>query len=245
VPSKLRGLSNARNTGIEAAAHPILGFIDDDCIPARNWVEATHRAIARDPQSSVWIGQDYPEASAISEAAIANLKEISFSKHRTADPWSIGPTGGNSFFRRSTFEQVGLFDPRLGQGSDYPGAEDGDMIYRVLKAGLRVTYTNTIRVHHVEWRSDDQSVDNSYNYGYGVGAMLAKYYDHGDYFPLAVIFTRRFLSKYIAVPVWLMLGQMNRYRHSVKWCQSIYTGFRRWRREQQPDGSYLETGKGA
>ena len=88
VPSAQKGLSNSRNTGIGASRHPILGFIDDDCIPARDWVRAARAAIRREPASSVWIGQDYESPDADSEAVVAGHEERTFSVTGVHDPGS-------------------------------------------------------------------------------------------------------------------------------------------------------------
>jgi glycosyltransferase involved in cell wall biosynthesis len=232
VPSAEKGLSNSRNTGIRASQNPILGFIDDDCMPARDWMSSARAAIRRAPGSAVWIGVDYDNQEAIEEQALARVPEVFYSVTGVHDPWTLGPTGGNSFFRRSTFDRVGLFDPDLGQGSDFPGAEDGDMVYRVLRHGLEVTFSNRIRVHHVVWRNADQTVGNSYNYGLGVGAMLAKYALAGDYYPLLRIFPRRWLSKYPAVVYYLITGRMHRSRDSLRWAQGIVRGYVDWRKRQ-------------
>ena len=44
------GASNARNTGIAAAAAPILAFIDDDVRPRCDWVASIARAFAEHPE---------------------------------------------------------------------------------------------------------------------------------------------------------------------------------------------------
>jgi hypothetical protein len=147
----------------------------------------------------------------------------------TGDPWHVGPTGGNSFFLRSVFDRVGLFDPELGQGSRYPGAEDGDMIFRVLSADLEVGFTSSIRVHHVSWRAEAENEDNGYNYGVGVGAMIAKFVRQGQALPMARIFARRFLAKYLAVPYYLVLGRHHDFRVNLRWSQGIVRGYLGWR----------------
>ena len=191
VRSAETGLSRARNLGIRSSGYPIIGFIDDDCIPARNWIASARAVIQRVPDSGVWVGKVFYDERDISDEVIEAARETWYSLLGTNDPWRFGPAGGNSFFRRSTFDRVGLFDPLLGQGSEFPDSEDGDMVYRLFKANLRVTYSDLIRAYHLNWRSEDQEIDNSYNYGLGFGAMMAKYVAQGDYYPATVIFARR------------------------------------------------------
>lgn len=228
VPSDLRGLSHSRNTGIEASTSELVGFIDDDCIPAPSWVAAAVKAAGEFPQSQILIGDVYDDINDISDAALAGLTSKVITLQGRNDPWIVGPTGGNSFFRRQVFETVGFFDPVLGQGAEFPGAEDADMVYRVLKYGLEVTYTDAIRIHHLDWRNDEANINNTYNYGLGVGAMFAKHAAAGDLYPKRYIFGRRFMIKFLMAPCYLLLGKRVAYRRSVNWLRGIREGFAGW-----------------
>jgi GT2 family glycosyltransferase len=146
------------------------------------------------------------------------------------DPWRYDPTGGASFFRRTVFERVGPFDPLLGQGSRFPGAEDGDLLYRVLKQGIPVTFSNTLRCYHIRWRSGTEKLDNRYNYGCGVGAMLAKYTKWGDLTAMAYIFGRHFLKKFLLVPYHGVLRDTTQYRRNLTYCRGLVDGYLGWRR---------------
>ena len=230
VPSHLRGLSHSRNAGIEASTGELIGFLDDDCIPAPNWVAAAVEAGAEFPRSQILIGDVYDDIDEIGDTALAALIPEIITLQGRNDPWIVGPTGGNSFFRREVFERVGFFDPVLGQGAEFPGAEDADMVYRVLKAGLEVTYTDAVRVHHLDWRNDEANINNTYNYGLGVGAMFAKHAAAGDLYPKRYIFVRRFMIKYLMAPCYLLLGKQVAYRRSVNWLRGIREGFCGWKK---------------
>lgn len=239
IPSTETGLSRARNTGIRSSRFSIIGFTDDDCIPSRSWIASAKSVIQRVPESAVWVGKVFYDERCITDEVIATHRETCYSLKGTNDPWRFGPAGGNAFFRRSTFARVGFFDPLLGQGSEFPSSEDGDMIYRILKANLQVTYSDHIRSYHLNWRSEDEELNNSYNYGLGFGAMMAKYAAQGDYYPATAIFARHFLPNYFLVPLCFLLGRRRKFRHSLKWSQSIIQGFARWRRlhRTQPGSS--------
>ena len=234
VPSDLRGLSHSRNTGIEASTGELIGFIDDDCIPAPSWVAAGVKAAGEFPQSQILIGDVYDDINDISDAALSGLTPKIITLQGRNDPWIVGPTGGNSFFRRQVFETIGFFDPVLGQGAEFPGAEDGDMVYRVLKYGLEVTYTDAVRVHHLDWRNDEANINNTYNYGLGVGAMFAKHAAAGDLYPKRYIFTRRFMIKFLMAPCYRLLGKRVAYRRSVNWLRGIREGFSGWEKMNGP-----------
>lgn len=233
IPSGETGLSRARNAGIRASRYPLVGFLDDDCIPAENWVQAGLEAVRRFPESSVWTGKIFWLDTAHSNSVPTEARENHFTLKGYHDPWGLDFGGGNALFRKAAFDTVGLFDPLLGQGSRFPGAEDGDMFYRVLKHPLEIAYSNTIRCTHLGWRSGEENIGNAYNYGLGVGAMFAKYAHDGDYYPLGVIFPCRFLSRYFALPYNLLIGRMQKFRIHLKWVQGITDGFLGWRRMQR------------
>ena len=75
----------------------MVGFIDDDCIPAADWLESALRVIRRTPDSSIWIGQDYPVPEAIHGNALETLTEEHRSLMGLNDPWELGPTGVTRF----------------------------------------------------------------------------------------------------------------------------------------------------
>jgi GT2 family glycosyltransferase len=232
VFSDERGLSRAKNLGIRSSRLPFIAFLDDDCIPARDWVGRALELIATQPDSAVWIGKVvYDER----ELPCPERHEV-FALRGIRDPWRHDPSGGNSFFRRSVFERVGPFDPLLGQGSTFPGAEDGDMIYRALKSGVGVTYSNTIRCFHIPWRAEPQKLDNRYNYGSGVGAMLAKHSRRGELVAIGFIFVRHFLKKFLLVPYHRLLGSERDYRRNLSYCRGLIDGFVGWRRLHQAGG---------
>lgn len=226
VPSNERGLSRARNVGIRASRHPIIGSLDDDCIPARNWIRRASDLIAAHPDSGIWIGTVVRDERDLEQAP----SEMTVTLKGINDPWRYDPTGGNSFFRRSVFDRVGLFDPLLGQGSRFPGAEDGDLLYRVLKHGIPVTFSNTIRCYHIPWRAGAEKLENRYNYGCGVGALLAKYTRRGDLTAMIFIFVRHFLKKFLLVPYHATLGSRSEYLRNRTYCRGLVDGFRDWRR---------------
>lgn len=74
IPSSQRGLSNARNTGIKACTSELIGFVDDDCIPARNWVAAAIAAAREFADSAILIGDVYDEIGEISDDVVAALE---------------------------------------------------------------------------------------------------------------------------------------------------------------------------
>src|SRR5262249_1593842 len=81
---------------------------------------------------------------------------------------------------RKAFDEVGLFDERLGPGGPLRNAEDNDMAYRWLRAGYRILYRPQLVVRHNGWRSRSEIASLKWDYGVGQGAFYAKHLMRGD-----------------------------------------------------------------
>ena len=63
-----------------------------------------------------------------------------------------GGIGANMAIRRSALEITGAFDEMLGAGGHFPSCEDGDMAYRMLKAGFALAHVPAAEVRHFGFR---------------------------------------------------------------------------------------------
>jgi GT2 family glycosyltransferase len=128
---------------------------------------------------------------------------------------------------RSAFDQVGGFDSRLGPGTRYPAAEDNDFAFRLLEAGFSIAYEPRAIVYHRAWRSQEESLRLSWNYGCGQGAFYAKYFSFKD--PYTV---RRMVgnaSAYLVrVPYRLFRKRTQAYRDLLFVSGLLYGAARRW-----------------
>jgi hypothetical protein len=75
---------------------------------------------------------------------------------------------------------VGPFDERLGAGARFRGAEDADMLHRILKLGWPIVYSPRPLVRHRQWRSEAEQLALAYGYGLGIGAFGIKHLRTGD-----------------------------------------------------------------
>ena len=89
---------------------------------------------------------------------------------------------------------IGYFDERLGSGSEFKSAMDGDIIYRILKAKGKVIYSPDIIVYHNAWRRKADNALLRYNYAFGLGAFAGKYLSLGDIYPPSFIFYKFLLN---------------------------------------------------
>jgi GT2 family glycosyltransferase len=79
-----------------------------------------------------------------------------------------------------------MFDPELGPGGRYRGAEDTDFIHRLLQSGATILYDPAVVVFHLGWRDDETQTAVEFEYGHGIAAWALKMAAHGDFFPMGI-----------------------------------------------------------
>jgi GT2 family glycosyltransferase len=172
-----RGVSRGRNLGARAAAHELLAFTDDDCVPAPDWIGALLRGFEDGVDGVTGRVLPLPGEGGVAVSSRTSTARRTFSG-RGQTPWDIG-TGGNLSLRRSAFEAVGGFDETLGPGTPAHAAEDVDLLYRLANAGSMLRYEPDAVVFH-ERKSRRSRVGGRYGYGFGLGAFLARHAAAGD-----------------------------------------------------------------
>jgi len=135
VPNRhKRGLSGARNTGIESSSRPIVAFLDDDAFAKEGWV-ASLLAPYADP-SVIGVGGTIDPAW---ETRRPNWWPEEFDWvvgcTYTGMPTTVAPIrnpiGANMSVRRSVFEAVGGFSSAIGRVGKHPiGGEETELFIR-------------------------------------------------------------------------------------------------------------------
>jgi glycosyltransferase involved in cell wall biosynthesis len=141
-----QGISNARNAGIREARGEILAFVDDDEVPAANWLQNLTESL----HSGEWVGSGGP--------VIPNWKRSPPRWWSYGSPFTLGPlaafdpqlgagemntppVGANMAYRREMFKRYGGFRADLGRvGGKLLANEDIEFGRRVLAAGHRLRY---------------------------------------------------------------------------------------------------------
>ena len=174
------GLSRARNEGVAAARQGVLVFIDDDMWVAATWFGALVRALVEAGPRSVVCGQVQP---AERTGAFIPATKIDQAGAVYTAPGQVDVLyGGHLAVYRSAFDDIGLFDDRLGPGTTFPGGEDSDFGYRLLSRGYRIVYAPQAVLYHRGWRSDREYLRLRWNYGLGRGGFYAKHLSrHNSY----------------------------------------------------------------
>lgn len=210
----------ARNAGLAVASMDYVAFPDDDCWYEPQTLERVIDIFSGDDTLDGllirWVEQDprggRPER-VIDARRWRRFREI----HASAI---------TQFFRCDLIRSLGGFDPDLGLHAWFGGAEETDLMFRVLASGAVVRYSPRPLVHHPfhtvliapDWRS---ACEKARKRSRGTGALYAKH----RLSPFVIL--RGFVSPLLR-PLWRRQG----------WgtiAQGIYTalgrveGFWRWR----------------
>lgn len=149
-----RGLSHARNAGLERCATPFVAFVDDDAIPDRGWLAGLRAALDEDAVVATggharprWV-QDPPRWLA---DELLWTVGCSYAGMVRAGP-ARNPLGCNMAFRTEVFARVGGFDPAVGRlGSKPLGCEETELCLRALRdqPGAGVVIVEGAEVDHL------------------------------------------------------------------------------------------------
>lgn len=128
-----RGPAANRNLGASRAQGNWLIFLDDDCIPVKNYLQAYHEAIIKtDPHVAL-------------EGATWRIGQLpSLLWEAPHNPYGGTLISCNFAISKSFFNQIGRFDER------YPGAafEDTEFAARFLASGGRFEFVSQARIDH-------------------------------------------------------------------------------------------------
>src|SRR5579862_7434013 len=164
----------ALNTGINHARGEILGFLDDDILPEKDWLAVIRREFSADPSLGLITGR--VELFDPTDLPMTIRRHAERSEIKTLDQVFELPAGCNFAIRQELVNLVGGFDPEFGPGGKFGSAEDLDFFYRAWRAGEKLAYIPSLFVFHAHGRkSPEDGLKLKCNYIMGRGAFYAKH----------------------------------------------------------------------
>jgi mycofactocin system glycosyltransferase len=177
------GPGAARNTGLAQIRSEFVAFLDSDCMPGPNWVEALCAQLA-DPS----VAAVAPRIVALpSNTAAGRYAQARGSLDMGARPSRVAPGTRVPYvptaalvIRTEALRALGdaAFDPQLRVG------EDVDLIWRLHGSGWRVRYDPAVRVGHREPRTWPALLQRRFRYGTSAGPLALR---HPDAMPPLVL----------------------------------------------------------
>ncbi len=214
-----KGLSRARNFGLQYASGDIIAFPDDDCWYGDIYLLKTVSEIFKKDQQIDMVS--FPAFDGRGEG-IAN-----FPKHPAQiSLYNILQTVISfSLFSRSTVLAQDLrFNEALGVGSPSPtqSGEETDWVLRALAKGYTAQYLTSASVNHPRVRC--QYHDPAYQrkiflYSLGYGQLLKQYR-----FPVSVIL-RSFIRPLGGALIFLLQGQLSKAKYHAKIFKGRFVGY--------------------
>jgi glycosyltransferase involved in cell wall biosynthesis len=177
-----RGVTIARNIGIAESKAEIVAYTDDDCRVTEEWAINIAAIFDADPEVAVVCGRvripDELQGSGYTLGFEPQVREWQARFPPLDSDWGIS---ANMALRKSILGRVGVFDPMLGAGAPLRSGGEPDLIFRVLRAGLKVVNAHEVVVDHYGTRSFGSEAQKLVRgYGAGTAAALFKHVRLGD-----------------------------------------------------------------
>ena len=210
---QFKGLSKARNFGVQKAEGDIICFPDDDSEFLPDTITSALK-IMKEKDVPCVFGKVISKATG-EDAVIKFCKEEKFLSLTDFEGAFVECT----MFAKAELLRNFPYDEELGVGTIH-GAEEGyDMVYRMLKAGRRLFYCPEIKFYHpvkILSRESDAEVRRAFYYSCGLGYLckkhgFAKKYKNRMFkltlgIPVIAVFKRKELKYFRAQKMGLELG---------------------------------------
>ena len=169
IQTENRGLSSARNTGLEAAAGEIVAYIDDDACPDPHWLTY----LAKTFMTTAHAGVGGPNLPPPGDGLIADCVAVSPGGPvhvLMSDREAEHIPGCNMAFRKNALEGVGGFDTKFRVAGD-----DVDICWRLQQCGCTLGFNAAAVVWHHRRNSILAYWKQQWGYGKAEALLEAKW----------------------------------------------------------------------
>lgn len=234
VENPRRNLSVSRNLGIAAAAGEIVAFIDDDAMPAADWLQRLADAY-RDPAVGAAGGRVHGPGGDHLQFDNGIISRWSLPRALQAEPddcndpngeWFNIVMGTNSSFRRSVLDEVGGFDENYEYYHD-----ESDLCVRVIRAGYRVEHVPDAEVWHEFEKSRVRKTVHDVNWTVVVKNTIYFYFKLNDWKrrPWDVVQPLRACLVHLGIfSRWFVHGEIGPrlfLKSGLRWCAGLLQGY--------------------
>lgn len=151
-----QGLSYARNCGVRESKGDIIIYVDDDAVVNKEYLRTYAEFFSRNHEAAAAGGPITPQYETEEPEWMSHYTRMLLtgaldlgSKEREF-PKGAFPGGGNVAYRRSVFDQIGLFNVELGRkGNSLIGAEEKDLFDRMGSQGMKFYYLPNAILYHI------------------------------------------------------------------------------------------------
>lgn len=171
---EMSGANNARNMGVRNSDGRVIGLIDDDCIPNKNWSRMIKESHERYPDAGVIGGKvslKFLDKKPLwLEGIFRNyLAELNWGSEDTEIEDYQYLVGANFSFKGQTFQEVNGFNEKVGlKGSNLLSNDELDFVTSARNNGKKIIYSPKIAIKHLipkERTSIDYLLKKSYFQG--------------------------------------------------------------------------------
>jgi len=171
ISTENRGLSSARNTGLQAATGEILAYIDDDARPDAHWLTYLASTFVGTTHAGVGGPNVAPPGDGLVAECVANAPGGPAHVLLSDDEAEHIP-GCNMAFRKEALEAIGGFDPQFRTAGD-----DVDVCWRILQRGWTLGFNPAAIVWHHRRNSVRAFWKQQRGYGKAEALLEAKWRD--------------------------------------------------------------------
>ena len=157
-PSHQRSTPQQRNRGLELATGDLIAFIDANCIPSPDWLDAIARRLAQ--------GEDIV-CGPVLDAGADNL--VHYAPSIATGTYVDVCTTISVGFTRQVVNRIGGFDPSFRFGQDI------DFFWRATEAGFKIYYDPQVVISH-EWGSRKEQLRRAFDYGKARAHLYKKHW---------------------------------------------------------------------
>lgn len=165
-----KGLSNARNVGLNYVKGDYICLLDDDAEYSKDWLQKVSIVINEDSAEIICgrIKDPYSGKYGLKGKLETAIDSVTY---RKVMRFGISPC---CVFEATALKSVG-FDDRFGVGRRWGAGEETDTIWCIMEKGGRMKYVPQIEVIHPCPQKEDMPLNKIISYNLGFGALYAKH----------------------------------------------------------------------